>query len=152
VVANNVSRSDFRIRDLMHSEEPVTLYIVTEPVDKQRLQPLVRVLVNMIVRLSATGLSFEGGMPKPNYRHRLLLMLDEFPSLRKLDILQESLAFLPGYGIKAYLIAQDINQLYAHYGRAMKQSPRPATCSVRLHPTASRPLNTFQSSPGKPPW
>jgi sphingomyelin phosphodiesterase acid-like 3 len=58
VVANNVSRSDFRIRDLMHSEEPVTLYIVTEPVDKQRLQPLVRVLVNMIVRLSATGLSF----------------------------------------------------------------------------------------------
>ena len=80
-----------------------------EPVDKQRLQPLVRVLVNMIVRLSATGLSFEGGMPKPNFSHRLLLMLDEFPSLGKLDILQESLAFLPGYGIKAYLIAQDIN-------------------------------------------
>jgi type IV secretion system protein VirD4 len=44
-------------------------------------------------------------------------MLDEFPSLGKLDILQESLAFLPGYGIKAYLIARDINQLYAHYGR-----------------------------------
>src|SRR5712672_1721771 len=77
----------------MHSEEPVTLYIVTEPVDKQRLQPLVRVLVNMIVRLSATGLSFEGGMPKSNYRHRLLLMLDEFPTLGRLDILQESLAF-----------------------------------------------------------
>jgi type IV secretory pathway TraG/TraD family ATPase VirD4 len=34
VVANNVSRSDFHIRDLMHSENPVTLYIVTEPVDK----------------------------------------------------------------------------------------------------------------------
>ena len=117
VVANNVPRSDFRIRDLMHSEKPVTLYIVTEPVDKQRLQPLVRVLVNMIVRLSATGLSFEGGMPKPNFSHRLLLMLDEFPSLGRLDILQESLAFLPGYGIKAYLIAQDINQLYAQYGR-----------------------------------
>ena len=34
---------------------------------------------------------------------------------------------------------------------AMKQSPRPATYSVPLHPTASKPLNTFQSSPGKPP-
>src|ERR1700751_2796001 len=33
VVANNVSRSDFHIRDLMHSQEPVTLYTVTEPVD-----------------------------------------------------------------------------------------------------------------------
>jgi len=117
VVAENVSRSDFRIRDLMHSVQPVTLYIVTEPVDKARLQPLVRVLVNMIVRISASGLAFENGTPKPAYKHRLLLLLDEFPSLGKLDILQESLAFLPGYGIKAYLIAQDINQLYAHYGR-----------------------------------
>src|SRR5271157_873030 len=117
VVADNVSRSDFCIRDLMHSENPVTLYIVTEPVDKTRLQPLVRVLVNMIVRISASGLAFENGTPKPAYKHRLLLLLDEFPSLGKLDILQESLAFLPGYGIKAYLIAQDINQLYAHYGR-----------------------------------
>jgi type IV secretion system protein VirD4 len=101
----------------MHSEQPVTLYIVTEPVDKTRLQPLVRVLVNMIVRISASGLAFEDGTPKPSYKHRLLLLLDEFPSLGKLDILQESLAFLPGYGIKAYLIAQDINQLYAHCGR-----------------------------------
>jgi type IV secretion system protein VirD4 len=47
----------------------------------------------------------------------LLLLLDEFPALGKLHILLESLAFLPGYGIKAYLIAQGINQLYAHYGR-----------------------------------
>ena len=37
--------------------------------------------------------------------------MDEFPSLGKLDILQESLAFLAGYGIKFYLICQDINQL-----------------------------------------
>jgi hypothetical protein len=43
----------------MHSDQPVTLYIVTEPVDKARLQPLVRVLVNMIVRISASGLAFE---------------------------------------------------------------------------------------------
>ena len=71
----------------------------------------------MIVRISASGLAFENGTPKPSYKHRLLLLLDEFPALGKLDILQESLAFLPGYGIKTYLIAQDINQLYAHYGR-----------------------------------
>ena len=39
------------------------------------------------------------------------MMLDEFPSLGKLGVLQESLAFLAGYGIKCYLICQDINQL-----------------------------------------
>ena len=48
---------------------------------------------------------------KKTYKHRLLCMMDEFPSLGKLDILQESLAFVAGYGITFYLICQDINQL-----------------------------------------
>jgi type IV secretion system protein VirD4 len=56
-------------------------------------------------------MDFEHGRPKAQYKHRLLMMLDEFPSLGKLEILQESLAFLAGYGIKCYLICQDINQL-----------------------------------------
>lgn len=42
-------------------------------------------------------------------------MLDEFPVLGKLEIFQESLAFIAGYGIKAYLICQDINQLKTHW-------------------------------------
>ncbi|MDD2769003.1 MAG: type IV secretory system conjugative DNA transfer family protein [Methylococcus sp.] len=111
VVARNVRTSEFRIRDLMHHADPVSLYIVTQPNDKARLRPLVRILVNMIVRLLADKMEFEQGRPKASYRHRLLGMLDEFPSLGKLAILQESLAFLAGYGIKFYLICQDINQL-----------------------------------------
>lgn len=111
VVARNVSRSDFRVKDIMNSDSPVSLYIVTQPVDKARLRPLVRVLVNMIVRLSASKMEFKNGRPKASYKHRMLAMLDEFPSLGKLEILQESLAFLAGYGIKFYLICQDLNQL-----------------------------------------
>jgi type IV secretion system protein VirD4 len=41
-VAKNTSRSDFRIRDLMHYTDPVSLYIITQPNDKDRLRPLVR--------------------------------------------------------------------------------------------------------------
>ncbi|WP_223948123.1 type IV secretory system conjugative DNA transfer family protein, partial [Aeromonas caviae] len=111
VVAKNVSRSEFRIRDLMHHDNPVSLYIVTQPNDKSRLRPLVRIMLNMIIRLLADKMEFENGRPKANYKYRLLGMLDEFPSLGKLEILQESLAFLAGYGIKFYLICQDINQL-----------------------------------------
>lgn len=111
VVARNVSRSDFRIRQLMHEDDPVSLYIVTQPNDKARLRPLVRIMVNMIFRLLADKMDFENGRPVAHYKHRLLAMLDEFPSLGKLDILQESLAFVAGYGIKCYLICQDINQL-----------------------------------------
>jgi len=111
VVAKNVGTSEFKIGQLMNHADPVSLYIVTQPNDKARLRPLVRVLVNMIVRLLADKMAFEHGRPKATYKHRLLGMMDEFPSLGKLDILQESLAFLAGYGIKFYLICQDINQL-----------------------------------------
>jgi type IV secretion system protein VirD4 len=44
-------------------------------------------------------------------------MLDEFPSYGKLEVFQEALAYIAGYGIKAYLIAQDIAQLWGAYGR-----------------------------------
>ena len=135
VVARNVSKSNFRIKDLMNLQTPVSLYIVTQPTDKARLRPLVRVLMNVIVRLLADKMEFEriaGSMPmwrrllgrfgfeqatstyvrtKKNYKFRLLGMIDEFPSLGRLEILQESLAFVAGYGIKFYLICQDINQL-----------------------------------------
>jgi type IV secretion system protein VirD4 len=111
VIRANISDSHFQVRDLMHHENPVSLYIVTRPTDKTRLRPLIRILLNMIVRKLAERIEFEGGRPRPGYKHRLLLMLDEFPSLGKLEILQESLAYLAGYGIKCYLVCQDINQL-----------------------------------------
>ena len=95
-VAKNTSRSDFRIRDLMHHADPVSLYIITQPNDKARLRPLVRIIVNMIVRLLADKMEFENGRPKPTYKHKLLAMIDELPVLRKLEILQESLAFVAG--------------------------------------------------------
>jgi type IV secretion system protein VirD4 len=120
VVARNVSKSEFRIRDLMNHHDPVSLYIVTQPNDKARLRPLVRVVVNMILRLLADRMEFENGRHKPHYKHRLLMMLDEFSSLGKLEIMQESLAFVAGYGIKCYIVVQDINQLQnpvTGYGR-----------------------------------
>ncbi|QKV55367.1 type IV secretory system conjugative DNA transfer family protein [Comamonas antarctica] len=131
VVAHNVSRSQFRLKDLMHHESPVSLYIITQPNDKARLRPLVRIMVNMIVRLLADRMEFERVPMAPprrwgrarraaptlvlrarqGYQHRLLGLLDEFPSLGRLEILQESLAFVASYGIKFYLICQDVNQL-----------------------------------------
>ena len=95
----------------MYYADPVSLYIIAQPNDKDRLRPLVRIVVNMIVRLLADKMEFENGRPKPTYKHKLLAMIDEFPALGKLEILQQSLAFVAGYGIKCYLISQDINQL-----------------------------------------
>src|SRR5690606_11608990 len=49
-------------------------------------------------------------------RHRLLLMLDEFPALGRLDFFESALAFMAGYGIRSFLIAQSLNQIDKAYG------------------------------------
>jgi type IV secretion system protein VirD4 len=111
IVARSVGASEFHIADLMNHDNPVSLYIVTTPDDKTRLKPLVRLLIAMTLRRLTGKLTFKNGAPVASWKHRLLMMLDEFPSLGKIEILQESLAFLAGYGIKCYLICQDVNQL-----------------------------------------
>lgn len=122
IVARNVSGSDFRIKDLMHDDAPVSLYIVTQPNDKDRLRPLVRVLINMVVRILADKLQFRDGRPIANYKNRLLMMLDEFPALGRLSIIQESLAYLGGFGIKCFLICQDTAQLRSQEGYGPDES------------------------------
>src|SRR3546814_14703053 len=49
-------------------------------------------------------------------KHQLLMMLDEFPALGRLDFFETSLAFMAGYGIRVYLIAQSLNQVDKAYG------------------------------------
>ena len=43
-------------------------------------------------------------------------MLDEFPALGRLDFFETALAFMAGYGIRAFLIAQSLNQISKAYG------------------------------------
>ena len=68
--------------------------------------------INQICRRLTERMDFDEGPHTPRYRHRLLLMLDEFASLGRLDFFQTQLSYLPGYGIKAFLIVQDLSQLY----------------------------------------
>jgi type IV secretion system protein VirD4 len=127
IVAQNTKRSDFRIRDLMYADKPVSLYLVVRPSDKDRLKPLMRLILNQIVRNLTAG-EINPADQKGD-ENRLLLMLDEFPSFGRLEVFQEALAFIAGYGIKAYLIMQDITQLWAAYG---KHESILSNCHIRI--------------------
>jgi type IV secretion system protein VirD4 len=111
VVATVTRRCDWRIRDLVEGEAPATLYLVVPPSDISRTKPLVRLILNQIGRRLTEELEAKGR------RHRLLLMLDEFPALGRLDFFESALAFMAGYGIKSFLIAQSLNQIEKAYGQ-----------------------------------
>jgi len=129
IISNNTSKSEFRINDLMRGEQPVSLYLVLKPNDKNRIMPLIRLIMNQLLRRLLEDLEFEDGKSVKTYKHRMLLMLDEFTSLGRLGIFQESLAFMGGYGIKAYIIIQDITQLYEAYG---KDESIMSNCHIRI--------------------
>src|ERR1700730_955736 len=110
IVARVTSRCDWRISDLVDAEHPVTLYLVVSPSDISRTKPLVRLILNQIGRRLTESLE---GVER---RHKLLLMLDEFAALGRLDFFETALAFQAGYGIRAFLICQSLNQLAKAYG------------------------------------
>ena len=128
LVANNTSASDFTIEDFVNHERPVSLYLVVPPSDKIRLRPLIRLMFTMIVNRLTEKMVFEGAEQKRN-RHRLLLLIDEFPSLNRMEIFADALSYMAGYGLKAYLITQDIRQIVDAYGH---NESIVSNCHVRI--------------------
>ena len=112
-VAQVTSRCDWRIADLMEGMQPCSLYLVVPPSDISRTKPLIRLILNQIGRRLTERLDQQAGTTS---RHQLLMMLDEFPALGRLDFFETSLAFMAGYGIRAFLITQSLNQIEKAYG------------------------------------
>ncbi len=110
VVAEVTRACQWRIADLIEGDRPATLYLVVPPSDISRTKPLIRLILNQIGRRLTEELT-----PK-RHRHRVLLMLDEFPALGRLDFFESALAFMAGYGLKSFLIAQSLNQIEKAYG------------------------------------
>lgn len=113
IIAKTTSSCDWCIDDLKHAEQPVSLYLVVPPSDISRTKPLIRLILNQIGRRLTEELP-DPSSDRPG--HQLLLMLDEFPALGRLDFFETAMAFMAGYGIRAFLIAQSLNQIEKAYG------------------------------------
>ena len=103
IVQKTVSRSDFSVRDLVYDKAPMSLYFKVPQPDRDRLRPLVRLMLQLIFNRLMEQLDPD--------RHHLLLMLDEFPELRKIPNLSAAMSLMAGYKIKPYLIAQTLTQI-----------------------------------------
>jgi type IV secretion system protein VirD4 len=114
IVARVTSHCDWRIQDLIASPYPVSLYLGVPPSDLVRTRPLIRLMLNQIGRRLTESLDEVEGAER---KHKLLFMLDEFPALGRLDFFESALAFMAGYGLRAYLIAHSLNQLDKTYGQ-----------------------------------
>lgn len=155
LIAKHIKHSDFSIKQLM--DEPCSLYLVTPPKSLIRTKPLLRLIITQII-YELTGRMINKTKKKKNFiekmlnntkenlekfynylfplssekKNRLLLLIDEFASLGKLDIFEQSMSFSAGWGIKCFLIAQSMQQLKKIYG---KDNYILDNCSIQLHLT-----------------
>lgn len=116
IVAMNTCCSDFLVRDLMTGKKPVSLYYVVGPADMERMTPLTRLFYALFIRRNAADMEFAEGRSAKNYTFPLLMIIDEATSLKKLPILQEALGYVAGYGIRMFMLVQDITQVEELYG------------------------------------
>lgn len=152
IIARNTAVSDFRLSDIMNGEKPMSMFLVFSPANIARIRPLVRIILSLFLHRLTEEMEFgEGSVRKSwwqtmiakfavrraldkatggkGYKHKLLLMLDELPAMGKMEVLEESLAFLAGYGIRCYIIVQDLKQLFKAYG---KETSIVGNCHVRV--------------------
>jgi type IV secretion system protein VirD4 len=106
VVAKVTARCDWRIADLVR-RQPVSLYLVVPPSDINRTKPLIRLLLNQVGRVDRRS---EPPPPSAAADARRV------SALGRLDFFESALAFMAGYGIKSFLIAQSLNQIEKAYG------------------------------------
>lgn len=126
VLAENLSYSDFAMMDLMNHTKPVSLYVVVPESQRIPYLPLIRLFfTKMMDRL----LSEPTNNGKSPHRWPLLLMMDEFAALKKMESFVSALERCPGYGIRAFLLVQDHEQLIRDYGQNETVT---AMCHIRL--------------------
>ena len=99
--------SDFNLHEFKLS--PHTLYVGLTPDNIDRLKPLM----GMFYQQAAAF--FTAHIPRPEEKFGVLMMMDEFPTLGKMEQFLAGIAYFRGYRVRLFLIIQDTEQLKGMY-------------------------------------
>lgn len=107
LVDTTTATSDFNLHEFKVS--PHTCYVGLTPDNISRLKPLM----NMFYQQAAAF--FTAKMPQPHEKYGILMMMDEFPTLGKMEQFLAGIAYFRGYRVRLFLIIQDTEQLKGIY-------------------------------------
>ncbi len=107
IIDKTTSRSDFNIETFKHVT--TTVYVGLTPDNIQRLRPLM----SMFYQQASQFLTKH--MPTPDEKYGVLFLMDEFPTLGKMEQFLSGIAYFRGYKVKLFLVIQDTQQLKGAY-------------------------------------
>jgi type IV secretion system protein VirD4 len=110
LIAAATDASDFDLNDLQYGQRPVSLYLIVPSTrELERLHPLYRVILDVLFKVLMEH-------KVRTWKHRLLVCADELPAYGYTHAVEKGIAEVAGYGIKAFLVCQDLEQLWDVYG------------------------------------
>ena len=122
IIAKNTSKSTIKLTDFQSGRKAVSLYVVVMPRDQKRIRPLTRILITQLID---TVQATEHGKVR-----ELLFLLDEFATLRKMDVVATALATIRSFKARFLLVVQDLSQLDEYYDKLA--SSIISNCGIRI--------------------
>lgn len=116
LIANSTSHSDFKLSDFYDSDVPITLYLTVPFGQIDRVAPVFKLLIDFILRRFSSG-ELRAGEKDKSLKIPILFMLDEFPTLGKMDFLAKSMGILAGLGMRFFIVVQMYTQILDLYGQ-----------------------------------
>ncbi len=102
--------SDFNFMEF--KKKKTTVYVGLTPDNLKRMEPLMQVFYQQATEFLCRHL------PRDDEPYGVLFMMDEFPSLGKMEQFQTGIAYFRGYNVRLFLIIQDTEQLKGIYEEA----------------------------------
>ena len=101
--------SDFQLSDLKTRPEGLSIYLSLP----QRYMSTHYGWLRMMIALIVTEMEKVRG--KPATGHPVLMVLDEFAGLKRMEVIENAVAQIAGYGVKLFFVLQSLEQLKAVY-------------------------------------
>ena len=101
--------SDFQLSELKTRPEGLSLYLCLP----QRYMNTHYRWLRMMISLTVTEMEKVRGRPATG--HPILMVLDEFAGLKRMEVIETAAAQIAGYGVKLFFVLQSLEQLKAVY-------------------------------------
>ncbi|MEO0347974.1 MAG: type IV secretory system conjugative DNA transfer family protein [Pseudomonadota bacterium] len=102
--------SDFNVQNF--KRERTTVFVGVTPDNIARLGPLLKVFYQQSSEFLARKI------PEDDEPYGVLFVMDEFPTLGKMEMFKIGIAYFRGYNVRLFLIVQDTEQLKGIYEEA----------------------------------
>jgi type IV secretion system protein VirD4 len=105
ITARATSKNTFDLRDVR--KQRMTIYVVIKPSKIAKFSKLINLFFEQLLVLNMD----KEPADDPSLKYQCLLMLDEFPSMGRVAILEKASAFMRSYNMRLLLIFQSKGQL-----------------------------------------